>query len=83
MIKATIQITYKYARRIVITIVGLTVVVIGLLLFFTPGPAIVVIPIGLGILSLEYAWARRWLKLLKDKANSTIDSFKSPRSSNP
>ena len=33
-----------------------------------PGPAFVVIPVGLGILGLEFAWARIWLKKAKAKA---------------
>ena len=36
----------------------------------TPGPAIVVIPIGLAILAIEFAWARRWLKKLRRGASS-------------
>jgi len=30
-----------------------------------PGPAVVVIPVGLGILALEFAWARHWLRKLR------------------
>jgi tellurite resistance protein TerC len=33
-----------------------------------PGPAFVVIPVGLGILGIEFAWARIWLKKAKAKA---------------
>ena len=32
-----------------------------------PGPAIIVIPVGLGILATEFIWARRLLKVLKHK----------------
>lgn len=31
-----------------------------------PGPAIIVIPMGLAILGLEFAWARLWLKKLRE-----------------
>ncbi|MFL6598372.1 MAG: PGPGW domain-containing protein [Chthoniobacterales bacterium] len=34
---------------------------IGIALHVLPGPAFVVIPVGLAILATEYAWARRWL----------------------
>jgi hypothetical protein len=50
-----------WAKRIVITIVGFTVLAIGVAMLVLPGPAFVVIPVGLGILGLEFAWARRWL----------------------
>ena len=38
-----------------------------------PGPAFIVIPIGLGILGLEFAWARRWLKTVKEKAEAAAE----------
>lgn len=65
MIVRAIHFTYKAARRIVIGIVGATVLVIGVIMLVTPGPAVVVIPVGLAILSLEFAWARIWLKKLR------------------
>jgi uncharacterized protein (TIGR02611 family) len=45
-----------------VLILGSTVVLVGVALVLLPGPAFVVIPIGLGILALEFAWARRWLR---------------------
>ena len=62
--------TYKVARRIVVGVVGATVVVIGLVMIVTPGPALVVIPVGLAILSLEFAWARHWLRKLREAISS-------------
>lgn len=32
----------------------------------TPGPAFVVIPVGLAILAVEFVWARRWLKKIRE-----------------
>jgi len=49
----------RAARRLVIAVVGLTVLVVGLALLVLPGPAFIVIPIGLGILAIEFEWARR------------------------
>jgi tellurite resistance protein TerC len=66
--------TYKVAKRIAIGIVGGSVLVVGILMIVLPGPAFVVIPLGLGILSLEFAWARSWLKKIKDKAQSVVAS---------
>lgn len=59
---------YTVAKRIVLTIVGFTVLAIGLAMVVLPGPAFVVIPVGLGILGLEYAWARRWLATVKARS---------------
>lgn len=61
-----IHITYKIARRLVIAAVGGTVLLIGVIMIVTPGPAMVFIPVGLAILGLEFAWARSWLKRLRE-----------------
>ena len=42
--------------------VGIAVLGIGVAMLALPGPAFVVIPIGLAILSLEFAWAERLLE---------------------
>ena len=57
--------TLRQAKRLILFVVGTTVVVIGIVMLVTPGPAIVVIPAGLGILALEFAWARRLLRRIK------------------
>ena len=65
---STGSITYKWARRIAISVIGGTVCLIGMMMVVLPGPALVVIPLGLGILGLEFAWARRWLGRVKEAA---------------
>jgi uncharacterized protein (TIGR02611 family) len=62
--------TYKVAKRIAIGVGGGTVLIVGIAMIVLPGPAFVVIPVGLGILSLEFAWARSWLKKIKAKAQA-------------
>jgi tellurite resistance protein TerC len=68
--------TYRVARRIAIGIVGGSVLVVGILMVVLPGPAFVVIPAGLGILSLEFAWARSWLQKAKARASALARGFK-------
>ena len=68
MVKRFLVATLKQARRLVVAVVGLTVVLIGVIMVFTPGPAIIVIPAGLGILATEFVWARRLLKHVKERA---------------
>ena len=58
----------RQARRIAVFIVGSTVILFGIALIVLPGPAVVVIPIGLAILATEYAWARRWLQVIRESA---------------
>ncbi len=55
----------KALKTVVVTLVGFSVVAVGILMIVTPGPAILVIPAGLAILALEFAWARRWLRKIK------------------
>ncbi len=57
--------SYKAARKLVVAVIGSTVVLVGIAMIVVPGPALLVIPLGLGILALEFAWARRWLRKLK------------------
>ena len=49
-------------RKLIYTVVGLTVFLIGVAMLVLPGPAIIVIPVGLAILASEYAWARRIIR---------------------
>ena len=51
--------TVRKIRRAVVTFFGFVVVVLGVVLLILPGPGIIVILIGLGILSLEFDWARK------------------------
>jgi tellurite resistance protein TerC len=69
--------TYKWARRIAIAIVGFSVLAIGVAMIVLPGPAFVVIPVGLGILGLEFAWARRWLRKVKEGGTTLVDKIRS------
>ena len=49
-------------RKLMIAIIGGSVVLVGIAMLVLPGPAILVIPAGLAILATEFLWARRWLK---------------------
>lgn len=60
-----VKVTYKLAKRIVITVIGVSILAVGVVMLVTPGPALVFIPVGLAILGLEFAWARVWLKRIR------------------
>ena len=62
----------KVVRRVIVSVVGATVVLIGIALLVLPGPAFVVIPVGLAILATEYAWARRWLRKVRRIASNVV-----------
>jgi uncharacterized protein (TIGR02611 family) len=54
--------TLSQIKRVAIAVVGGTVLALGIALVVLPGPAFIVIPAGLAILAIEFAWARRWLR---------------------
>jgi uncharacterized protein (TIGR02611 family) len=54
--------------KIVVTAVGSLVLLAGLIMMVTPGPALLMIPLGLAILATEWDWAARWLDKAKEHA---------------
>lgn len=57
-----------FAKRLIVAVIGFTVLLLGVALIVLPGPALVMIPIGLAILATEFAWARRLLRRIKPEA---------------
>ena len=53
------------AWKLVIFVIGGSILLFGIVLIFTPGPSIIVIPIGLTILATQFIWARKLLRQLK------------------
>ncbi len=49
-------------RRVIVGVIGGTILLIGIAMIVLPGPAIVVVPLGLMVLATEFIWARRWLR---------------------
>ena len=49
-------------RKFLVALIGGTILLIGFALVVLPGPAVVVIPIGLALLASEFAWARRIIR---------------------
>lgn len=79
MIQKTIHLTYKTARRIAIAVLGSTIIAIGIVMIVAPGPALVVIPIGLAVLGVEFAFARRWLKSLRETISNGMAGIRAKR----
>ena len=72
-------ITYQWVRRIVVAVIGGTVLLIGIAMVVLPGPAIIVVPLGLGILGLEFAFARTWLRKLRAAATEVMNRVRGRR----
>jgi len=60
--------------RLVIIAAGFIVLLAGLLALVLPGPGLLLIIVGLGILAQELAWAERMLEYAKKKAK--LDELK-------
>jgi uncharacterized protein (TIGR02611 family) len=58
-------------------VAGVTVLLCGIALIVLPGPALVVIPIGLAMLALEFAWAERLLAKAIEKAEAAKQAAES------
>ena len=67
--------TIQQAKRLIRIVIGFTVLIIGIVMIALPGPAVVVIPIGLGILATEFVWAKHLLMRFKDGANHIKNSI--------
>ncbi len=65
--EASIIKAVKLVRKLIVLVIGLTVLLLGLVMIVAPGPAIVVIPVGLAILGTEFIWARKILRKVKNE----------------
>ena len=57
--------TLQQAKRLIVIVAGSTVLLIGIAMIVLPGPAVIVIPVGLGVLATEFVWARKLLTKIK------------------
>ncbi|MDJ0656151.1 MAG: PGPGW domain-containing protein [Xanthomonadales bacterium] len=69
---------YKLARRLIIGVVGGTITLLGVALLVLPGPAFIVLPLGLAILGVEFLWARRLLRKVRDSLSRNNRNSTSP-----
>ncbi|MBT0663616.1 PGPGW domain-containing protein [Geobacter pelophilus] len=63
--------TLKKLKRLIVAVVGMTILVIGIAMIVLPGPAIIVIPVALTILATEFAWARRLLHIVRERLKNS------------
>jgi len=64
-------------RRTIIALIGGTIVLIGLLLIFLPGPGALVILVGLAVLGTEFVWAKRLIRRARELGKQGTDYVKS------
>lgn len=59
----------RHTKRVIVTVMGVTVVLAGIAMLVLPGPGWIAIIAGLGLLATEYVWARRLLEKAKEQAS--------------
>ncbi|HJZ82664.1 MAG TPA: HAD-IC family P-type ATPase [Pyrinomonadaceae bacterium] len=67
-----------WLRRLVVGVVGITVIVIGIAMLVLPGPGLITIALGLAIMATEFVWARALLQ----KARAAIKRKQPQREEN-
>ena len=50
-------------RRIVVSVAGGALVIVGVIMLVTPGPALLLIPLGLLLLASEFEWSERLIQV--------------------
>jgi hypothetical protein len=69
----------RQVRRVIVFVVGMTVLLLGIVMLVLPGPAVLVIPAGLAILAIEFRWAKRWLRRARLMLQRGVDSVRGRR----
>jgi tellurite resistance protein TerC len=59
--------TLKQTKRLIVIVIGFSTLAVGIAMIVLPGPAVVVIPIGLALLATEFIWARKLLDSVKER----------------
>lgn len=66
--------TMQQAKRLMKILLGFTLLVLGILMVFTPAPGLLIILLGLGVLAAEFVWARQLLEHLKEQGMRLRDA---------
>jgi uncharacterized protein (TIGR02611 family) len=67
--------TVTQVRRIFLIVAGFTLLLLGVIMIFTPGPGTPVILLGLGLLGAEFVWARRLMERIKREGTRLKNAF--------
>jgi uncharacterized protein (TIGR02611 family) len=66
--------TVEQVRRVFLIIAGFTLLLAGGVMLVTPGPGMLVIFLGLGLLAAEFVWARRLIERIKKEGGRFKDA---------
>ena len=60
----------KLLRRIAISVLGVSILLVGAALLFLPGPGLLTIIAGLAVLGTEFERPRAWVRSLRERVAS-------------
>lgn len=63
-----VRFIWRSSKRAAVFVVGVALLVVGFIMFVTPGPGIVLVVAGLAVLASEFAWAEHLLDKAKEQA---------------
>ncbi len=66
--------TVEQVRRVFLIIAGFTLLLAGGVMLVTPGPGMLAIFLGLGLLAAEFVWARRLMERIKHEGGRLKDA---------
>ena len=66
--------TLRQVKKLVVAVVGFTMLIAGIAMIVLPGPAFVFIPAGLAILATEFLWVKKLLQKVKEKLRRDKES---------
>jgi hypothetical protein len=66
--------TVRQAKRLIKVVIGFTLLLLGMVMWITPGPGWAAVIGGLAILAAEFVWARRLLNKIKEKGVAAADA---------
>ena len=64
--------SHPVLRRVLVAVIGFTLLAIGIALLVLPGPGLLVIAAGIAVLALEFPWAERLAKRAQDAIESAL-----------
>ena len=70
---------YRNAHKIVMGMVGGSILIIGIAMIVLPGPATLFIPLGIALLGTEFIWAKRFLRRSKSYLKEKLPDYQGPR----
>ncbi|MGH3360003.1 MAG: PGPGW domain-containing protein [Nocardioidaceae bacterium] len=60
--------SWRFARRIVLSVTGVLLLVVGIAALVLPGPGLLIIFAGVAVLSIEFEWAEKRVDYVRGKA---------------